>query len=66
MMNDILHDSEMDALLDNCHEASGGIFNQIVTSDMDPPSTDKIFNQEDEEDEEEDNRLQAPQDVMTD
>ena len=27
MMNDILHDKEMDELLDNCYEASGGIFN---------------------------------------
>lgn len=43
MMNDILHDSEMDALLDNCHETSGGIFNQIVTSDQDPPSTEMIY-----------------------
>lgn len=42
-MNDILHDSEMDALLDNCHETSGGIFNQIVTSDQDPPSTEMIY-----------------------
>jgi len=64
MMNDILHDSEMDALLDNCHEASGGIFNQIVTSDMDPPSTDKIFNQDDEEDD--DLILTPPTDVLTD
>jgi len=43
MMNDILHDGEMDALLDNCHETSGGIFNQIVTSDQDPPSTEMIY-----------------------
>ena len=64
MMNDILHDSEMDALLDNCHETSGGIFNQIITSDMDPPSTDKIFNQEDEEDD--DLKLTPPTDVLTD
>lgn len=27
MMNDILHDNEMDALLEQCHDASGGIFN---------------------------------------
>ena len=66
MMNDILHDQEMDALLDNCHETSGGIFNQIVTSDMDPPSTDKIFNQEVEDEDEEENRLTPPTDVMTD
>lgn len=43
MMNGILHDAEMDALLDSCHEASGGIFNQIVTSDLDPPSTELIY-----------------------
>lgn len=66
MMNDILHDQEMDQLLDNCHEASGGIFNQIVTSDMDPPSTDKIFNEENEDDEDDENRLTPPTDVMTD
>jgi hypothetical protein len=44
MMNDILHDSEMDALLDQCHENSGGIFNQIVTSNDDAPSTSNIYN----------------------
>jgi hypothetical protein len=43
MMNDILHDKEMDQLLDNCFETSGGIFNQIVTSDHEPPSTNKIY-----------------------
>ena len=43
MMNDILHDKEMDELLDNCFETSGGIFNQIVTSDHEPPSTNKIY-----------------------
>ena len=43
MMNDILHDKEMDQLLDNCFEASGGIFNQIVTSDHEPPSTNRIY-----------------------
>ena len=42
-MNDILHDSEMDALLDNCLDTNGGIFNQIVTSDQDPPSTEMIY-----------------------
>ena len=62
MMNDILHDSEMDALLDNCHQVSGGIFNQIVTSDQDPPSTDKIYNMEGDD---EDDRLEAPKDVVT-
>ena len=61
-MNDILHDSEMDALLDNCHQVSGGIFNQIVTSDQDPPSTDKIYNMEGDH---EDDRLEAPKDVVT-
>jgi len=43
MMNDILFDAEMDALLDQCHDTSGGIFNQIVTSDEDAPSTSKIY-----------------------
>ena len=62
MMNDILHDSEMDALLDNCHQVSGGIFNQIVTSDQDPPSTDKIYNMEGDDEED---RLEAPKDVVT-
>ena len=62
MMNDILHDSEMDKLLENCHQVSGGIFNQIVTSDQDPPSTDKIYNMEGDN---EDDRLEAPKDVVT-
>ena len=62
MMNDILHDSEMDALLENCHQVSGGIFNQIVTSDQDPPSTDKIYNMEGDDEED---RLEAPKDVVT-
>jgi hypothetical protein len=44
MMNDILHDSEMDALLDQCHETSGGIFNQIVTSNAFAPSASNIYN----------------------
>ena len=43
VMNDILHDKEMDELLDNCFETSGGIFNQVVTSDHEPPSTNKIY-----------------------
>lgn len=43
MMNDILHDSEMDALLEQCHDTSGGIFNQIVTSNEDAPSTSNIY-----------------------
>ena len=59
-MNDILHDSEMDALLDNCHQVSGGIFNQIVTSDQDPPSTVKIYT----EDPDAEPDLEAPKDVM--
>ena len=42
-MNDILHDKEMDELLDNCHDTNGGIYNQIVTSNQDAPSTEKIF-----------------------
>ena len=42
-MNDILHDAEMDELLDNCHDTNGGIFNQIVTSNQDAPSTEKIY-----------------------
>ena len=65
MMNDILHDKEMDALLDNCHEVSGGIFNQIITSDWDPPSTDKIYNQEDGEASEDEPKLEAPKDVAS-
>lgn len=32
MMNDILRDPEMDKLLDSLNETTGGIFNQIVTS----------------------------------
>ena len=44
MMNDILHDQEMDALLDQCHETCGGIFNQVVTSNEDAPSTSNIYN----------------------
>lgn len=43
MMNGILHDGEMDALLDSCHDTNGGIFNQIVTSDEDPPSTELVY-----------------------
>lgn len=43
MMNDILHDSEMDTLLEQCHDTSGGIFNQIVTSNEDAPSTSNIY-----------------------
>ena len=43
MVNDILNDAEMEDLLDSCGETSGKIFNQIVTSDQDPPSTEKLF-----------------------
>ena len=43
MMNDILHDKEMDDLLDQCHDTSGGIFNQMVTSNDDAPSTQAIY-----------------------
>ena len=43
MMNDILHYSEMDSLLDQCHQTSCGIFNQIVTSNEDAPSTSHIY-----------------------
>lgn len=43
MVNDILNDAEMEELLDSCGETSGKIFNQIVTSDQDPPSTEKLF-----------------------
>ena len=42
-MNDILQDPEMDDLLENCHNNEAGIFNQIVTSDQDPPSTEQIY-----------------------
>ena len=43
MVNDILNDEEMDALLDACGETSGKIFNQVVTSNEDPPSTEKLY-----------------------
>ena len=43
MMNNILHDSEMDALLDQCHDTHEGIFNQMITSNDDAPSTNKIY-----------------------
>jgi len=42
IMHDILHDDEMNALLDNCHDTNGGIFNQIVTSNEEPPSTQNL------------------------
>ena len=42
MVNDILNDEEMDKLLDNCHEASGGVFSQVVTSNEHPPSTQNL------------------------
>lgn len=44
MVNDILADSEIDELLDGCHDSSGGIFNQVVTSNEEPPSTEKLYN----------------------
>ena len=43
MMNDMLHDPEMDQLIDNLHDQAGGIFNQIVTSNQEPPSTETIY-----------------------
>ena len=43
MMNDMLHDQEMDQLIDNLHDQAGGIFNQIVTSNQEPPSTEMIY-----------------------
>ena len=43
IMNGILHDEEMDKLLDNCHDVKGGIFNQIVTSNQKPPSTEDLY-----------------------
>lgn len=43
MINDILNDAEMDQLLDNFQEQSGSIFNLVVTSDQDPPSTENIY-----------------------
>jgi hypothetical protein len=33
MINDILHDEDMDILLDRGLDTNGGIFGQIVTSD---------------------------------
>ena len=43
MMNDMLHDQEMDQLIDNLHDQAGGFFNQIVTSNQEPPSTETIY-----------------------
>lgn len=43
IMNGILHDDEMDRLLDNCHDVKGGIFNQIVTSNQKPPCTEDLY-----------------------
>lgn len=57
MMNDILHDNEMDALLEQCHETSGGIFNQVVTSNDDAPSTSNIYHELQPKNEEEINVL---------
>ncbi len=64
IMNDILHDQEMDALLDNCHDTNGGIFNMIVTSDQDPPSTEKIYTELPNPKDEDLNRLRE-QEVYT-
>ncbi len=33
----------MDNLLNSLHDQSGGIFNQIVTSNQEAPSTEKIY-----------------------
>jgi len=43
IMHEILHDEEMDALLDNCKENKGGILSQIVTSNLKPPSTEDLY-----------------------
>ena len=43
LINDVLHDDEMDQLLDNCHDHHGGIFNQVVTSNDQPPSTKSLY-----------------------
>lgn len=43
MVNDILNDGEMDELLDSCGVASGKIFNQVVTSEQDAPSTERLY-----------------------
>lgn len=43
MVNDILNDGEMDELLDSCGLASGKIFNQVVTSEQDAPSTERLY-----------------------
>lgn len=43
IVNDILQDDEMDILLDSCHDTSGGIFNQVVTSNEQPPSTQNLY-----------------------
>lgn len=61
MMNDILHDQEMNDLLDNCLSSNGGIFNQIVTSDQMPPSTEQIYKEMANPKEEDLNRLREQQ-----
>ena len=43
IVNSVLNEREMNQLLDNCHQTQGGIFNQIVTSNAKPPSTDNIY-----------------------
>ena len=43
MVNDILNDPEMEELLDSRGDASGKIVNQVITSDLDAPSTERIY-----------------------
>jgi len=43
MVNDILNDGEMDELLDSCGVASGKIINQVITSEQDAPSTERLY-----------------------
>ena len=46
MVNDILADPEIDQLLDSCQDTSGGIFNQVVTSNEEPPSVQQLYKME--------------------
>ena len=64
-MNGVLHDEEMDKLLNNCHDVKGGIFNQIVTSNQKPPSTEDLYQNMTPPDQSELNALQD-QKVYTD
>lgn len=43
MVNDILNDPEMEELLDSRGDASGKIVNQVITSECDAPSTERIY-----------------------